>query len=114
MAKILNLDNLPSEPTRELVLKGKKHPIPDMTVNNFLVTSRTAKKLVEDGASYADQIEETIKMIQRCVPTVTREDLIDFSLERLGLISNFVRGEDVDEAEEVAVAAAAEGEAGNA
>ena len=118
MAKILNLDDLSSKPSeRELVIKGVSYPIPKMTVDNFIETTLAAERL-EKSESLAEQIEATVQMIMRAVPGVPREALGGYSLEILGKIAAFVRGDDVDGAEEklaeakAAAAAAAEGEAG--
>lgn len=113
MAKVLNLDALSAAPSeRELVIGGKTYPIPKMTVDNFIETTRAAERL-EKSDSLAEQIEATVQMIMRAVPGVPREALGGYSLEILGKIAAFVRGDDLEEATE-ALAAAQEAEKGEA
>lgn len=102
MAKILNLDKLvtPADKARELVIGGKAYPIEDMTVSNFIVTTRTAEQLLKDNASIADQIEATVDAICRSVPTLDRTLLEGRSLEVLNTIAAFVRGDEIDAAED--------------
>jgi hypothetical protein len=111
MTKILNLDALSAKPSeRELQIGGQSYPIPKMTVDNFIETTRAAARL-EKSDDLAEQVEATIEMIQRAVPGVPRDALGGYSLEILGKIAAFVRGDDVDGAEEKlaqAQAAAAE------
>jgi len=93
MAKILNLDALSAnEEARELVIKGVTYPVIEMSVANFIETTRAAEKL-SDAASIVDQIEATIDMIIRCVPTLPREALGGLTLEKLRSITAFVRGD---------------------
>lgn len=107
MTKILNLDKLSATSTRELVIGGKTYTVPDMTVENFIETTRAAADLAKnEEATMADQIEATIDMIVRGIPSITRDALKGYSLTQLGQIANFVRGEAVEGTEEVAAAAA--------
>ena len=111
MAKVLNLDALSAASMgRELVIKGKSYDIPKMTVDNFIETTRAAERL-EKSDSLADQIEATVQMIMRAVPGVPREALGSYSLENLGKIAAFVRGDALAEATEKLTEAEA-GEAG--
>lgn len=100
MAKILNLDKIDLSTERKLVLGGVTYPVPPMTTENFIVTTRIAEGLVERKAGYADQIEATIEMITRCIPTLTAETLKNYSLASLGKIADFCRGESVEGEEE--------------
>lgn len=94
MAKILNLDAL-STPQRELVLGGVTYPFPEMTVENFIETTRISQAISAD-ATLADQISATVDMIVRSVPNLPRAALVGVSLKTLSVITAFVRGEDVD------------------
>jgi hypothetical protein len=110
MAKILNLDALPPTPEeakREIQIGGVTHPILDMSVNDFIATTREAMSMAQDeNATVADHMEVTIRMITRMVPTLTAADLGGYKLKQLSAIASFVRGEDpVDE-----TAAPAEGD----
>lgn len=112
MAKILNLDGFAAKAeARKLIIGGKEYAVEDMTVENFIETTKAADRLTGE-TSVAVQVEATMDMIQRSVPTVERELLQRLTLEQLQAITAFVRGENVDEAQDEAVATA-EGEAGN-
>jgi hypothetical protein len=98
--KILNLDKIAPQPTRSMVIGGVKHPILPMTVENFVLTTATVQELSTTNATYVDQVNSTIEMILRSVPTLTHELLNSRALEELNTIATFVRGEDVDGQEE--------------
>ena len=112
MAKFLNLDKLQKHSDRNLTINGKDYPVEPMSVENFIETTRTVERLVREGATVADQIEATVDMICRSVPTAPRDVLKKYQLETLNTIATFVRGEDVEEQEAVA-ADGAGNEAGN-
>lgn len=101
--KVLNLDKLSTKETRQLLIKGVSYPVEDMTVENFIITTKAAESLPED-ASLAVQIEATIEMICRSVPSITKTALGGLSLTSLQSIVAFVRGdndlEGVDTSEE--------------
>lgn len=114
MAKILNLDALAKRvEEREVVIGGVSYAVPDMTVENFVETSRAASKLeADETATVADQIEAAVDMVARCIPSAPRDVLVKLSLTQLNTISAFIRGEDVEKAEAAAEAVAAtDGEA---
>lgn len=99
MAKVLNLDAFASkQEERKLIINGVSHVIVGMTVENFIETTKAAERISGD-ASIADQVEATMDMIQRSVPTVGRDLLSKCSLDQLQAITAFVRGDNVDEAE---------------
>lgn len=93
--KVLNLDKLVPNEGRELVIAGVTYPVLGMTVGNFIQTTRAAEKMGEN-TSIADQIEATVEMILRSVPSIPREVLAQLSLEQLQTIVAFVRGDAVD------------------
>lgn len=113
MAKILNLDKLVETQRgnqRLLTINGVPYPIQDMSVDNFIQTTLDAERVAKDD-SLAEQIKATADMICRSVPSLPRDVLGKYTLPVLSTIVQFVRGDEVDEAEEQAVAAAVE--AGN-
>lgn len=93
MAKVLNLDALASKEDRTLVLAGVSYVVRDMSVEDFIETSRTAERL-ENETSFAVQMEESIKLIQRGVPGIDEKALRTLNMEQLAAVSKFVRGED--------------------
>jgi lactate dehydrogenase-like 2-hydroxyacid dehydrogenase len=129
MAKILNLDAVSPNPTRELILKGKTYVIKEMTVEDFITTQKAGEKLDAEKASMARAIEVTVDLILLSIPTMDRSVLGDVPLEQLQAIASFVRGADPvdivkaleeeakalrDEKGEDAPVAEGEGEAGKA
>lgn len=100
MPKILNLDKLDTKPSRFLNLGGVDHAIHEMTVENFITTNRAVSALNTVDANPADQIVAMIDMICRSVPTLDRKLLEGRSLSAISTIAEFVRGEEVQEAEE--------------
>lgn len=113
MTKILNIDQLtPRNPAREIHIGGEQHVIQEMTVGDFIETTKDVQRMMTEGAGLADQMEATIRMITRCVPTLTAEKLASYKLSTLAKIADFVRGQDeVDGAAKVATGS--EGGAGN-
>lgn len=107
--KVLNIDEYVPAGTGEqrvLSIKGKDHPVLEMTVENFIVTTKEARRLDESNAPMDDQIEATIEMIRRYVPTLERADLVGYSMPKLSTIVAFVRGDDLERAAAAAEAAA--------
>lgn len=90
MAKILNIDSFAKD-ERSIKLGGVDYPIVEMTVGNFIETTLEAEKLGE--ASISDQVEGSIKMILRSVPTLTDQVLRGIKLEHLQTIIAFIRGD---------------------
>ncbi len=91
MTKTLNLDKLASKETRELVLFGDTYQVREMSVESFIETTRVAEKL-EKETSFAKQVETTIDLIKRSIPDVSRETLMQMSIEQLRAVSAFIRG----------------------
>jgi len=109
MTKILNLDKLVKGSGRELTINGVKHAVVPMSVENFIETSRRINEIIKADGSTVDQIEATVDMVCRCVPTAPREVLLKYELSILNTIATFVRGDDVEEQEETAEGAAEAG-----
>ena len=95
--KVLNLDKLATKQGRKLVIAGVSYPIEEMTVSNFIETTKAAERIA--NAPVAEQIEATIEMVLRSVPTLSQDVLKGMSLDTLQVIVSFVRGDEVEEAE---------------
>lgn len=96
MTKILNIDTLSSDP-RTFVLDGVEHEVLEMSVENFIATTKQAEMLQNTDAALTAQVEAAVDLIQRSVPTVSRESLFKLKLRHLQTIVAFVRGDDVQE-----------------
>lgn len=93
--KILNIDNFASKEKRVLTIAGVDYPVEEMSVENFIQTTRAAEKLSGEE-SVATQVEATIEMICRSVPGIDNKMLTKLSLSQLQTIVTFVRGEEVE------------------
>lgn len=96
--KVLNLDKIGKKEQRTLNIGGTAYLVNEMTVANFIETTRAAEKITVE-TSLAEQIEATIAMILRSVPTISQEVLNVLTLEQLQTIVAFVRGDEVEGAE---------------
>jgi len=106
--KILDLDKLDSAAhRRELMIGGKSYPIKELDVKDYIALTREGTKL-DEKATLADQLEQSIEMILRRVPGVPREQLESRTLETLSTIVAFISGEELAEAEEAEASAVAE------
>lgn len=99
--KALNLDAL-VKVERTITLGGETYDVEEMTVENFIETTKAAERLSKEGITLAEQIEETVKMIQRSIPACPEAKLRKLGLEQLAVISKFLRGELETETEPVA------------
>lgn len=92
--KTLNLDAF-AKITRTLTLGGEVYPVEEMTVENFIETTRQADELAakKEDATFGDQINATISMITRSIPSCPAEKLRRLTIEQLVVISKYLRGE---------------------
>lgn len=98
--KTLNLDNL-SKVTRNLILNGVTYEVQEMTVENFIETTKAADALLEKkNITIEEQMEASIGLIKRSIPNIEEEVLRKMTLEQLGTLSKFLRGELDDEGAE--------------
>jgi hypothetical protein len=100
VAKVLNIDAI-AAPNRILTLSGKEYPIDDLTVENFIATTKEAERL-KDEKNQGVQMEATVSMIMRSIPSIERNTLTALSLDKLLIIVRFVQGE-LDESPSVKV-----------
>lgn len=101
--KVLNLDKVGVKEQRKLVLAGVEYVVTEMTVDNFIETTKIAERLAKEGeVSVAVQIEESVNMISRSIPGIDVKELGKLNLEQLQAIVAFVRGDEVDGVEKSA------------
>lgn len=92
--KVLNLDVLSKEKQRSvLTLHGKEYEVLDSTVEDFIETSVAAKQLEDSKAGAVEQINATIDMIKRRIPTIDVAALRSLTFEQLHMIIKFIQGE---------------------
>ena len=104
--KVLNVDTL-IKPSRTLVLGGEEHVVNEMSVENFLETTAALDEIEQAGFSLSKQVEKTVDMILRSVPSAPRELLIKVPMTSLQDIVAFVRGDEVVPAADAPVEPAA-------
>lgn len=89
--KTLNLDSL-AKVERSITIGGKDYPVEDMTVENFIATTKDAESLGKDAA-FIDQLEASVRMIRRSIPSIEESLLRTLTLEKLLTVVRFVRGD---------------------
>jgi len=111
--KILNLDTLPTKaPQRQITLGGVSYDVREMNVEDFIETNLAAERL-EGVTDPKIQLAEMIASIRRAVPDVPEDVLNKLPLEKLGVLSAFIRGmfdPDATDVEGAAPAGEAEGD----
>src|SRR5690606_9191940 len=92
--KVLNIDAIVPSTQRTIKFKGVSHPVVEMSVENFVVTTTEADRLEKEGAGILDQVVGTADAILRSVPTLDKTELYGMSLNQLTVIYRFISGED--------------------
>lgn len=88
--KFLNLDEI-AAPQKTVKIGGKEYQVIDMTVENFIETTRAN---MDDKVVTPDvQFEVAVKMISRYIPDAPIETLRKLTFEKLGVLMKFVTGE---------------------
>lgn len=105
MTKLLNLDAMMPEESREVLMNGKVYQIKEMTVEDFMLMTQLAEKL-QETTRVQDHINHTIELITQVCPGMPKDELNALSINKLSALAKFIRG---DEPEEIKKAA----EAGN-
>lgn len=107
--EILNVDAFAAV-TRQISLGGKKYPIEELDVQQFINNLKAAEELEKADAktpTVADAIEEAVKIISQGIPTLPVEQIRKLKLPAMTAVLQFVRGEPVTPAEGVSQATAA-------
>ena len=92
--KVLNIDSITAEVSRTITIKGVSHPVIEMTVENFVDTTKQAERLEKEDAGIVEQVQATADSILRSVPSLDKKELYAMSLKQLGVIYRFISGED--------------------
>lgn len=113
--KIFNIDAF-AQPKRAIEISGVKHPIRDLSVQQFIDNLKAAEELegqIEKGTAVTTMIVElnrAVDNVVECIPSLERSMVASWSPDLVAEVMRFVRG-DMDK--EIA-ADAAEGEQKNA
>jgi hypothetical protein len=95
MTKLLNLNQLAQKEVREVQIGDTTYAIKEMSVEDFIETTKVAEEMSAE-ASYAKQLEATVKLVKRSIPEIDAGLLMGLSLDQLRALTAFIRGEDVD------------------
>lgn len=97
--KMLNLEKL-AQVTKKLHLNGVDHDVLDVTVGTFIKTVTEAAAMAEEEYSPLREMELTVDMILKSVPTFDRAAIEKMTIDQLRAIAEFIRngdgGEEVD------------------
>ncbi|TDW20403.1 hypothetical protein EV128_12533 [Rhizobium azibense] len=107
----LDLDAIESPVDFTIKLNGKEHKVVETNVSDFIATARAIESL-SVGASVEKELEVSLSIIQRTLPTIPEEELRKLKLSQLHKIRDFVMTANGEKAEEVKPAG--EGAEGNA
>lgn len=106
--EFLNLDEV-AAPKRSVTIKGVKYDVEEMTVENFIETTRASKRDIGDDQTA--QMEEYIGLISRYIPSCPVEVLRGLNFTKLAVLLNFVNGKLENDAASEAPAGEGEGSA---
>jgi hypothetical protein len=88
--KALNLDVLAKE-HRTVTVGGEVYPIIEMTVENFIETSKQEQK-INEKSSDVERVEGYIGMISRSIPSMEMKTLRSLPMEHLAVLMQFING----------------------
>lgn len=91
--KMLNLEKL-AQVTKKLRLDGVDHDVLDVTVGTFIKTVTEAAAMAAEEYSPLREMELTVEMILKSVPTIDRTAIEKMSIDQLRAIAEFIRNGD--------------------
>jgi hypothetical protein len=91
MTRIINLDTVIEEPLVIIEVDGKKHPMVKPTVASFLANMKLVEALGL-SPSPVKEMEGGIDIIRRAFPTLTAEEMNEWTLERVQILVDISRG----------------------
>lgn len=106
----LDLDAVVSPAVFVVKFKGKEHQVAESSVKDFITTAREVEKVSLKQSVEAD-FELSLSIIQRCLPTIPKEDLETLTILQLNAMRDYVMVANGEKAE--AAPATGEGAQGN-
>lgn len=93
--KVLNIDALVT-PKRVLTLAGERHPVKELSAQQFVDSLAKSEKLEAEGKTMKDSevFRENVDLVLELVPTIKREVLMPLPLAAVITILKFCRGDD--------------------
>ncbi|MCY1200489.1 hypothetical protein D9M72_119190 [compost metagenome] len=111
--KILNLDQY-AEVKRRVTLKGIKHDVEEVSVQDFVNNFAAAEKLEADhanGVPMGEGVNLSVRAIMASVPTLDEATIRALKMPQMAALLQFIRGElDPEVAKDAPGAAPSEGE----
>lgn len=94
--KVLNLDDLGAV-TRQVTINGVKYDIQDISVEDFIKTTKQAEAFLErekagEEVNPSERMEATIVTVKLHIPSIDEAILRGLSMEKLGILSRFMQG----------------------
>lgn len=91
--KILNIDALTAKSKRGITVDGQEHAIAEMDVEMFVESVKEADLISKSEPGSIAQLESTVRLVQRAVPTLPIERIRKLPMEVLGALVQFINGE---------------------
>lgn len=87
--QVLDLDVL-LPPKKTLKLFNKEHEVKQITTHLYLESQKIRKANLSDENNIEDNINAMIDFVQLFIPTLTKDDLGELSLQQLNVIIDFI------------------------
>lgn len=103
--KLLNLDKVGAG-IRKIRLGDKTYNVYPLSVGSFVKTTKNAEDYIKnktnDGFTDVKQeIDLIVDLVTDCIPDISRMEVEQLSFEQLQALAAFIKGDDVDGAEDV-------------
>lgn len=95
MTKVLNFDELLSEPAYTVIIKGVEHHMQTPTLEDFIANLKDMEALAAAPNMLAE-VEATARMIARAFPTLTEADVRQWPVPAIERLFATIRGFDGD------------------
>lgn len=90
--QLLNLDEL-SNDTKVIIIKGSRHAMVELTVQEFINKSREAQELQKKGENKEltvdEQTEKAVEMLHEAYPTVPQGTFKELTIAKLTALLDF-------------------------
>lgn len=107
--QVLNLDDIAPAVLKTVKLAGKEYEVREMSVADFIAASREAEALRGKETTFAEDLEQWCKFINRVIPDLSVETLQALGASKVLRIVDFVMAEVKSQGENPEQPAQAEG-----
>jgi hypothetical protein len=88
--RMLNMDQLAQSMVRSVRIGGKEYEIKEMSVDGFIEIQSEAERL-EKKSTTTEQLEATLRLVNRAIPTLPSEVVRGLPLEQLRVLVQFIQ-----------------------